>query len=105
MIADHLTGIENSDADLRKIADELRAHTGLASNDYFMPLIGFLFLGHATSRSHEVEAAIRTGQATVKMPKRLLANADFVKRWQYGVPPDKAIARIADTNSSREIEL
>ena len=45
-----------------------------------------------------------TGQATVKMPKRPLANADFVKHRQYGVPPDEAIARIAD-NNSRQVEL
>ena len=37
MIADHLTGIENSDADLRKIADESVAPIPeFASNDYFM---------------------------------------------------------------------
>ena len=38
MIADHLTGIEKFEADLWKIADDLRANSGLASNEYFMPI-------------------------------------------------------------------
>jgi type I restriction enzyme M protein len=38
MIASHLTGIEKFEADLWKIADDLRANSGLASNEYFMPI-------------------------------------------------------------------
>ena len=40
MIADHLTGIEQFEADLWKIADNLRAYSNLASNEYFMPILG-----------------------------------------------------------------
>ena len=58
MIADHLTGIERFDADLWKVADDLRANSGLASNDYFMPITGVLFLRHATNRYYEALAAI-----------------------------------------------
>ena len=43
MIADHLTNIEQFDADLWKIADGLRANANLASNEYFMPILGLLF--------------------------------------------------------------
>ena len=70
-----------------------------------MSVIGFLFLGLTTSRHHEVEAAIETDQATAKMPKRPLSSADVVEPWQYGMPPDEAMARIADTNGSRQVEL
>ena len=35
MIADHLTGIEQFEADLWKVADNLRANSNLASNEYF----------------------------------------------------------------------
>ena len=105
MIAEHLTSNENSDTHLRTIADDLRAHTGLASNDYFMSVIGVLFLGHATSRHREWEAAIETDQATAKIPERPLASVDVVEPRQYGMPPDEAIARIVGTNSSRQVEL
>ena len=105
MIAEHLTGIENSKTPLRTIADNLPAHTAFASNDYSMSVIGFLFLGLTTSRHHEAEAAIETDQATAKMPKRPLASADVVEPRQYDMPPDDAIARIADTNGSRQVEL
>ena len=105
MITEHLTSIENYDTSLRMIPDNLPAHTAFASNDYFMSVIGFLFLGHATNRHHEAETAIETDQATAKMPKRPLASADVVEPWQYGMPPDETMARIADTNGSRQVEL
>ena len=105
MITEHLTSIENSDTHLRMIPDNLPAHTAFASNDYLLSVIGFLFLGHATSRHHDAEAAIETDQATAKMPKRPRASADVVEPWQYGMPPDEAMARIAGTNSFRQVEL
>ena len=50
MTADHLLDIEQFNADLWKLADELRANSGLASNEYFMPIMGLLFLRQATNR-------------------------------------------------------
>ena len=50
MIADHLTGISKFESELWKIADDLRANSGLASNEYFMPIMGLIFLRHATNR-------------------------------------------------------
>ena len=38
MIADHLTGIKEFEADLWKVADNLRANSNLASNEYFTGL-------------------------------------------------------------------
>ena len=50
MIADHLIGIEKFEAELWKVADDLRANSNLASNEYFMPVMGLIFLRHATNR-------------------------------------------------------
>ena len=50
MIADHLIAIEQFEADLWKVADNLRANSNLASNEYFMPILGLIFLRHATNR-------------------------------------------------------
>ncbi len=105
MAADHFDGVDQFEADLWRIADDLRANSGLASNEYFMPVMGLIFLRHSANRYYEAQAAIETDQADVKMPKRQLAKADFVNRWQYGAPPDEGIARIADNSSSRQVDL
>jgi type I restriction enzyme M protein len=63
MIADHLTGINKFESELWKIADDLRANSGLASNEYFMPIMGLIFLRHATNRFYEAKAAIEADKA------------------------------------------
>jgi len=42
MVADHLAGIEKFESGLWKIADNLRANSNLASNEYFMPIMGLI---------------------------------------------------------------
>ena len=105
MIANHLTSVEESDANLRKNVDYLRTHSGLASNEYFMPVMGLLFLRHATSRYDEAQVAIETDQATAKILQYPQIQTAFVKRGRYEVPTGEAIARIDGTNSSRQVEL
>jgi HsdM N-terminal domain len=70
MIADHLRGIEKFEAEPWKIADNLRANSSLASNEYFMPIMGLIFLRHATNRFYEAKAAIEADKAAGKMPDR-----------------------------------
>jgi type I restriction enzyme M protein len=70
MIADHLTGIEKFEADLWKLADDLRANSNLASNEYFMPILGLLFLRQASNRYYEALKAIEADRAAGKIPKR-----------------------------------
>ena len=86
MIADHLIGIEQFEADLWKIADNLRANSHLASNEYFMPILGLIFLRHATNRYHEAVAAIEKDRAAGKMPERPLVEADFTRRRALMLP-------------------
>ena len=86
MIADHLTGIEQFEADLWKIADNLRANSNLASNEYFMPILGLIFLRHATNRYYEAMAAIEKDRAAGKMPERPLVEADFTRRRALMLP-------------------
>ena len=66
MIADHLQGLEEFEAELWKIADNLRANSNLASNEYFMPIMGLLFLRQATNRYYAaleaIEADKKAGQ-------------------------------------------
>jgi type I restriction enzyme M protein len=86
MIADHLKGIEKFEADLWKIADDLRANSGLASNEYFMPIMGLIFLRHATNRFYEAKAAIDADKAAGRMPDRPLVEADFRRRRALMLP-------------------
>ena len=63
MTADHLIGIERFEADLWKVADNLRANSNLASNEYFMPILGLIFLRHATNRYYAAVATIEEDKA------------------------------------------
>ena len=86
MIADHLTGIEKFEADLWKVADNLRANSNLASNEYFMPILGLIFLRHATNRYYAALEEIEDDQVSGKMPNRTLVEADFTRRRALMLP-------------------
>ena len=86
MTADHLIGIERFEADLWKVADNLRANSNLASNEYFMPILGLIFLRHATNRYYAAVAAIEEDKAAGRMPDRPLVEADFTRRRALMLP-------------------
>jgi type I restriction enzyme M protein len=88
MTADHFTDIEQFNADLWKMADDLRANSNLASNEYFLPIMGLLFLRQATNRYYEALNAIKADQAAGKMPKRGLVEGDFIKRRAMQLPEE-----------------
>ena len=72
MTADHLQGIGKFEAELWKIADNLRANSNLASNEYFMPIMGLIFLRHATNRFYEAKAAIEADKAAGSREKAII---------------------------------
>ena len=86
MIADHLTGIDKFEANLWKVADNLRANSNLASNEYFMPILGLIFLRHATNRYYAALEEIEHDKASGKMPDRPLVEADFTRRRALNLP-------------------
>src|SRR5215217_1738468 len=86
MTADHLQGIEKFESNLWKIADNLRANSNLASNEYFLPIMGLIFLRHATNRFYEAKAAIEADKKAGKMPDRPLVEADFSRRRALNLP-------------------
>lgn len=86
MTADHLNNIEQFDADLWKMADSLRANSGLASNEYFMPIMGLLFLRQATNRYYEALSAIQADKTAGKIPDRPLVDGDFLRRRSMMLP-------------------
>jgi len=66
--------------DLWETADQLRANSNLASSEYFMPLLGVIFLRHASNRFDAVRAEIKADQEAGRMPKRKPIKADYVRR-------------------------
>jgi type I restriction enzyme M protein len=88
MVENHFDGIEQFEAGLWKIADDLRANANVASNEYFMPILGLLFLRQATNRYYEALAGIEAEKTAGKMPKRKLVEADFSRRRALMLPEE-----------------
>ena len=86
MIADHLTDIKQFEADLWKVADNLRANSNLASNEYFLPILGLIFLRHATNRYYDALGSIEEDIAAGRIPERPLVEADFTRRRALMLP-------------------
>jgi type I restriction enzyme M protein len=80
MIQNQLQNIERLEAELWDAADNLRANSKLTAGEYCMPVLGVIFLRHATNRYYAALRVIEADQAAGKMPKRPLTAADFKKR-------------------------
>ena len=86
MTADPLASLGQFEADLWKIADNLRANSNLASNEYFLPILGLIFLRQATNRYHAALSAIDADKAAGRIPERPLIEADFTRRRALMLP-------------------
>ena len=83
-----LENIEALQAHLWDAADNLRANSKLTANEYCMPVLGIIFLRHATNRYNEALNDIQAEQAAGRMPKRPLTAADFKKRRALMLPKE-----------------
>lgn len=68
MTGNQLANIERLEADLWSAADNLRANSKLTAGEYCMPVLGVIFLRHATNRYHQARREIEADQAAGKMP-------------------------------------
>lgn len=80
MSTNALQNIAKVEDSLWEAADQLRANSKLTSSEYCMPVLGVIFLRHATNRYNAALQAIEDDQAAGKMPKRPLVKGDFIKR-------------------------
>lgn len=78
--------IEKLESDLWEAADNLRANSKLTSSDYFMPVLGVIFLRHAANRFDTAHRQIDADQASGKMPKRKVLPADYIARRALYLP-------------------
>src|SRR5437667_6813235 len=78
--------LEKFESDLWEAADNLRANSKLTSSDYFMPVLGVIFLRHAANRFEAAQRQIEADQASGKMPKRKVRPADYIARRSLYLP-------------------
>ncbi|MDF0665486.1 MAG: class I SAM-dependent DNA methyltransferase [Nitrospira sp.] len=78
--------IEKLESDLWNAADNLRANSKLTSSDYFMPVLGVIFLRHAANRFEAAQQKIEADQAGGKMPRRRVLPADYIARRALYLP-------------------
>ena len=86
MASDAFKDIEKLETDLWEAADNLRANSKLTSSDYFMPVLGVIFLRHAANRFDAAHRQIEADQASGKMPKRKVLPADYIARRSLYLP-------------------
>ena len=86
MNSDAFKDIEKLETDLWEAADNLRANSKLTSSDYFMPVLGIIFLRHAANRFKAAHRQIETDQTGGKMPKRKVLPADYIARRSLYLP-------------------
>ena len=78
--------IEQIESSLWEAADQLRANSKLTSSEYCMPVLGIIFLRHASNRYETALAQIKAEQQAGKMPSRPLVKSDFIKRRALMMP-------------------
>ena len=82
---EHIEAIERR---LWSAADTLRANSNYASNEYFLPVMGLVFLRHAYSRYLAVKDAIAADLPTRGGKTRALTKEDFSQRGAIFLRPE-----------------
>jgi type I restriction enzyme M protein len=86
---DALTNIDKLEASLWDAADNLRANSKLTSSEYCMPVLGVIFLRHATNRYDAVIRQIEADKASGKIPKGTpITRAHFISRRALLLPKE-----------------
>lgn len=86
MTQNALHDIKQLEGSLWEAADQLRANSKLTSSEYCMPVLGVIFLRHASNRYQAALKQIEADQAAGRMPKRPLVKSDFIKRRALMLP-------------------
>src|SRR5260370_3061181 len=88
MTNDSFKDIEKLESSLWEAADNLRANSKLTSSDYFMPVLGVIFLRHAANRFEAARRQIEEDQAAGRMPARKVLPEDYIRRRALWLPGD-----------------
>src|SRR5438132_904316 len=86
-----LPQLENIEAIERRLwsaADQLRANSNYASNEYFLPVMGLVFLRHAYSRFLAVKDGIEANLPSRGGVKRAVMKEDFSQKSSIYLRPE-----------------
>ena len=84
-----MDNISKLETDLWDAADNLRANSKLTSSEYCMPVLGVIFLRHATNRYDAVIDQIEADKASGKIPKGTpITRAHFISRRALMLPKE-----------------
>jgi type I restriction enzyme M protein len=97
--------IEKLEADLWSAADNLRANSKLTSSDYFMPVLGIIFLRHAANRFDVATKQIQDDKDAGRMPKRAVIDQDYIRRRALPLPEEARYDWIMTQASSGKVSL
>ncbi len=94
--------IEQIEKRLWNGADTLRANSNFASNEYFLPVMGLIFLRHAFSRFLKVRAEIEPTLPKRAGQKRALTKEDFSGRGAIFLQPTAQFDHLASLPDSAD---
>ena len=86
MTNDTFKDIEKLETDLWEAADNLRANSKLTSSDYFMPVLGVIFLRHAANRFEAAHGRSRPTRRAARCPSARCCPADYIARRALYLP-------------------
>ena len=101
---DHFGVIEKR---LWSSADNLRANSNFASNEYFMPVMGLIFLRHAYSRYLKLKDQIEATLPKRNGKVRDLTKNDFSQKGAIFLKPEAQfdhLAELTDCQSARNFD-
>lgn len=87
---------------LWKSADNLRANSNFASNEYFMPMMGLIFLRHAYSRFLKVQGEIEANLPSRGGKTRPVTKEDFSKKSAIFLKPEAQFETLASLPDSAD---
>jgi len=96
---EHIEAIEKR---LWSAADTLRANSNYASNEYFLPVMGLVFLRHAYSRFLGVKNAIEANLPTRGGKTRPLSKEDFSQKGAIFLQPKAQFDTLVDLPDSAD---
>ena len=96
---EHIEAIEKR---LWNAADTLRANSNYASNEYFLPVMGLIFLRHAYSRFLAVKDDIETGLPRRGGKTRAVTKEDFSRKSAIFLAPEARFDHLVSLPGSRD---
>jgi len=97
-----LNGLARLERDLWEAADQLRANSKLTSSEYCMPVLGVIFLRHATNRFDAADEAIKADVAAGRL-KRKIVKDDYLSRRALYLPEQARYDYIMDLPSGSDL--